>query len=76
MYVLVHRFRSICFRTSEQRRGEGRRIEASHLGSTSAPHLIVERAPRALLGWSQQQLADKAIVSLNAVTQVGKAKVE
>jgi predicted transcriptional regulator len=28
------------------------------------------------LGWSQQQLADKAIVSLNAVTRLEKAKVD
>jgi predicted transcriptional regulator len=28
------------------------------------------RAARALLGWSQQQLADKAIVSLNAVARL------
>jgi predicted transcriptional regulator len=34
------------------------------------------RAARALLGWSQQQLADKAIVSLNAVTRLEKAKVD
>jgi len=34
------------------------------------------RAARALLGWSQQELADKAIVSLNAVTRLEKAKVD
>ena len=34
------------------------------------------RAARALLGWSQQQLADKAIVSLNAVTRLEKQKVD
>ena len=34
------------------------------------------RAARALLGWSQQQLADKAIVSLNAVTRLEKGKVD
>jgi predicted transcriptional regulator len=34
------------------------------------------RAARALLGWSQQQLADKAIVSLNAVTRMEKGKVD
>jgi predicted transcriptional regulator len=34
------------------------------------------RAARALLGWSQQQLADKAIVSLNAVTSLEKGKVD
>lgn len=28
------------------------------------------RAARALLGWSQQELADRAIVSLNAVTRL------
>jgi predicted transcriptional regulator len=34
------------------------------------------RAARALLGWSQQQLADKAIVSLNAVTRIERGKVD
>jgi predicted transcriptional regulator len=34
------------------------------------------RAARALLGWSQQELADKAIVSLNALTRLEKAKVD
>jgi predicted transcriptional regulator len=34
------------------------------------------RAARALLGWSQQHLADKAIVSLNAVTRLEKGKVD
>jgi predicted transcriptional regulator len=34
------------------------------------------RAARALLGWSQQQLADRAIVSLNAVTRLEKGKVD
>jgi len=34
------------------------------------------RAARAILGWSQQQLADKAIVSLNAVTRLEKGKVD
>jgi transcriptional regulator with XRE-family HTH domain len=34
------------------------------------------RAARALLGWSQQQLADKATVSLNAVTRLEKGKVD
>jgi predicted transcriptional regulator len=34
------------------------------------------RAARALLGWSQQQLADKSIVSLNAVTRLEKGKVD
>ena len=34
------------------------------------------RAARALLGWSQQQLADKAIVSLNALTRLEKGKVD
>ena len=34
------------------------------------------RTARALLGWSQQQLADKAIVSLNAVTRLEKGKVD
>jgi predicted transcriptional regulator len=34
------------------------------------------RAARALLGWSQQQRADQAIVSLNAVTRLEKGKVD
>jgi predicted transcriptional regulator len=34
------------------------------------------RAARALLGWSQQQLADQAIVSLNAVTRMENGKVD
>jgi predicted transcriptional regulator len=34
------------------------------------------RAARALLGWSQQQLSDKAIVSLNAVTRLEAGKVD
>lgn len=34
------------------------------------------RAARALLGWSQQQLADKAIVSMNAVTRLEKGTVD
>lgn len=34
------------------------------------------RAARALLGWSQQQLADKAIVSLNAMTRLERGEVD
>ena len=34
------------------------------------------RAARAILGWSQQELADKAIVSLNAVTRLERGKVD
>jgi predicted transcriptional regulator len=34
------------------------------------------RAARALLGWSQQQLADKAIVSLNAVARLESGIVD
>ena len=34
------------------------------------------RAARALLGWSQQELADKAIVSLNAVVRIEREKVD
>jgi transcriptional regulator with XRE-family HTH domain len=34
------------------------------------------RAARALLGWSQQKLADKAIVSLNAVTRWERGEVD
>lgn len=34
------------------------------------------RAARALLGWSQQILADKAIVSLNAVVRLENGKAD
>jgi len=34
------------------------------------------RAARALLGWSQQNLADKAVVSLNAVTRPERGEVD
>jgi predicted transcriptional regulator len=34
------------------------------------------RAARALLGWSQQQLADNAIVSLNALARLEKGMVD
>lgn len=34
------------------------------------------RAARALLGWSQQKLADKAIVSLNAITRLERGSVD
>lgn len=34
------------------------------------------RAARALLGWSQQQLADKAIVSLNALARLEIGNVD
>lgn len=34
------------------------------------------RAARALLGWSQQDLADKAIVSLNAITRIETGSVD
>jgi len=34
------------------------------------------RAARALLRWSQQDLADKAIVSLNAVTRLERDEVD
>jgi predicted transcriptional regulator len=34
------------------------------------------RAARALLGWSQQELADKAIVSLNALVRLESGKVD
>jgi len=34
------------------------------------------RAARALLGWSQQNLADKAVVSLNAVTRLERGEVD
>ncbi|MFD9900264.1 multiprotein-bridging factor 1 family protein [Mesorhizobium sp. NPDC059025] len=34
------------------------------------------RAARALLGWSQQKLADKAIVSVNALARLENGKVD
>lgn len=34
------------------------------------------RAARALLGWSQQELADKAIVSLNALARLENGAVD
>ncbi|MBA4794663.1 MAG: helix-turn-helix domain-containing protein [Phenylobacterium sp.] len=34
------------------------------------------RAARALLGWSQQDLADRAIVSLNAVNRLERGAVD
>jgi predicted transcriptional regulator len=34
------------------------------------------RAARALVGWSQQQLADKAIVSLNALARLERGEVD
>jgi transcriptional regulator with XRE-family HTH domain len=34
------------------------------------------QAARALLGWSQQDLADKAIVSRNAVNRIENARVD
>jgi predicted transcriptional regulator len=34
------------------------------------------RAARALLDWSQQELADKAIISLNALTRLERAQVD
>ena len=34
------------------------------------------RAARALLGWSQQMLADQAIVSLNALVRLENEKVD
>jgi predicted transcriptional regulator len=34
------------------------------------------RAARALLGWSQQQLADSAIISLNALIRLERDQVD
>jgi predicted transcriptional regulator len=34
------------------------------------------RAARALLGWSQQELADRAIVSTNALMRLERGKVD
>lgn len=42
---------------------------------TGAPWADI-RSAMALLGWSQQELADKAIVSLNAVTRFERSEVD
>ncbi len=34
------------------------------------------KAARALLGWSQQDLADRAIISLNALTRLERGQVD
>ena len=34
------------------------------------------RAGRALLGWSQQELADRALLSRNAVAQIERGEVD
>ncbi len=34
------------------------------------------RAARALLGWSQQELADRAIVSVNAIRRLERSQVD
>jgi Helix-turn-helix len=49
------------------------------LGGETVVSMITSRqirAARALLGWSQQQLADKAIVSLNAVARLENGIVD
>ena len=49
------------------------------LGVSKVVNMITSRqirAARALLGWSQQQLADKAIVSLNAVARLESGIVD
>ena len=54
-------------------------IVAPFLGGSKVVSMITSRqirAARALLGWSQQQLADKAIVSLNAVARLEKGIVD
>jgi predicted transcriptional regulator len=54
-------------------------IVASFLERSKVISMITSRqirAARALLGWSQQQLADKAIVSLNAVARLEKGMVD
>jgi DNA-binding XRE family transcriptional regulator len=43
-------------------------------GGMVSPRQI--RAARALLGWSQQDLADAAIVSVNALARLEKGKVD
>jgi predicted transcriptional regulator len=49
-------------------------IEVSMVMVMITPRQI--RAARALLGWSQQRLADKAIVSLNALARLEKGGVD
>jgi transcriptional regulator with XRE-family HTH domain len=54
-------------------------IVALLLGVSKVVNMITSRqirAARALLGWSQQQLADKAIVSLNTVARLEKGIVD
>ncbi len=54
-------------------------IVAYFLGVSMVVKMITPRqirAARALLDWSQQQLADKAIVSLNAVARLEKGIVD
>jgi DNA-binding XRE family transcriptional regulator len=54
-------------------------IVALLLGVSKVVNMITSRqirAARALLGWSQQQLADKAIVSLNAVARLENGIVD
>jgi DNA-binding XRE family transcriptional regulator len=54
-------------------------IVALFLGESKVINMITSRqirAARALLGWSQQQLADKAIVSLNAVARLENGVVD
>ena len=54
-------------------------IVACFLGVSKVICMITSRqirAARALLGWSQQQLADRAIVSLNAVARLEKGMVD
>jgi DNA-binding XRE family transcriptional regulator len=54
-------------------------IVALLLGVSKVVNMITSRqirAARALLGWSQQQLADNAIVSLNAVARLENGIVD
>jgi DNA-binding XRE family transcriptional regulator len=54
-------------------------IVAPFLGGSKVVSMITSRqirGARALRGWSQQQLADKAIVSLNAVARLEKGIVD
>ncbi|WP_312014277.1 helix-turn-helix domain-containing protein [Bradyrhizobium sp. ERR14] len=48
--------------------------QAVDRGSMISPRQI--RAARAFLGWSQQDLADRAIVSLNAVARIERGQVD
>lgn len=53
--------------------GGARRTAVRHWSMITARQI---RAGRALLGWSQQELADRAIVSTNAVNRLERGLVD